>query len=118
MLFKIPKTGEIDSSEQSKIDLTLKSAFNLIAILNLMLFLAIIPFLIDFVFNHSLSEILKNYNSVVLIVTFLSVISIVISTHYMFDDNYKPNKGQIISHIITFIFNILWVFSLILFFYI
>lgn len=119
MLFKIPNTGEIDSSEQSMISLVLKSAYNLVAIINILYIFAVIYFVLKTISNtiiyksNHLPETLSTPSFIFQTVVFILIFSsLLFATIKMFDEKYIPTKNHILLFIFSFIINTL----LILFF--
>ncbi len=117
VLFRIPKTGEIDSSEQSKTDLVLKSTYNLMGVLNLILIIFIFPLIIEIIFKLNIYEITHTYKASFLIATLVSFIALASSTYYIFHEKHIPTKKIIYLHIIMSIINTLWLITNFIFFY-
>lgn len=115
MLFKIPKPGEIDSSEQSNTCLMLKSIYNLIAVLNVTLLLFVAPLLIERLLKLKPLEITNN-NITSLIIAIYITTTIAISIFYMFHESYIPSIKTIYFHIISFNINAMLVLLDLIFF--
>ena len=115
MLFKIPKTGEIDSSEQSMTGLVLKSAYNLVAIFNICYIFVVVfeMFLNTTIYKIKyLPETLNTPSYILQIIIFiLCFSSLLYAINKMFDEKYIPTRKEIYLFLISFTINSLSMFN-------
>lgn len=118
MLFKIPKTGEIDSSEQSMTGLVLKSAYNLVAIFNICYIFVVVFFVFEMFLNTTiykikyLPETLNTPSYILQIIIFiLCFSSLLYAINKMFDEKYIPTRKEIYLFLIFFTINSLSMFN-------
>ena len=109
LLFKIRKSNEDDSCEHRKISNTLKSIYNLVAILNVVLIIYLVPNWIEFFLqeissSESIFAFLK-FNFLFVIWHGISLFLLFATTSKMFSETYLPSEIETYFYIIVFIFN-------------
>lgn len=114
MLFKIPKTGEIDSIEQSMTNLILKTAYNLVAIINICYIFLVIFYVLGMFLNSTIYKIMHLFETLntpsyifQILVFILGFASVLYATNKMFDEKYIPTRNHILLFLISFIINTL-----------